>query len=252
MIAVISEYKYTDEELNKLKEQKVVVNYTLLPQFYSSYATEIEKINYTLIRKMNGIIFRLSNYYASTKDAIEYALYLKKPIKIITPEGITYKLNTKEEWKYSYKDTNNRNISIKHIVLLQFEQKRSEYYDKVNAIKAKEIYERAVEGIEESKEEIERFVRALASQYKMDIDYSNWVELCNTYRSIKFYYDNNIPYDLNRNEIFTCGAIEPDETPYFTSSMFDTSVNGYETYEEELYGDEILLEDMIYKGSVLV
>lgn len=91
MIAIISEYKYTNEELKKLREQKAVVNYTLLPQFYQSYAMEIAKINYTLIRRMNGIIFRLSDYYAGTKDAIEYALYLKKPVKIITPEGVTYK-----------------------------------------------------------------------------------------------------------------------------------------------------------------
>ena len=252
MIAIISEYKYTNEELKKLREQKAVVNYTLLPQFYQSYATEIAKINYTLIRRMNGVIFRLSDYYAGTKDAIEYALYLKKPVKIITPEGVTYKLDTQEEWKCSYRDTNNCNVSIKHAVLLQFEQRRSEYYNKVNAIKAKDIYNRAVEGIEETKEEIERFVRTFAPQYKMDVDYSNWVELCNTYKSIKFYYDNNIPYDLDRNEIFTRGATDPDDTPYFTSSMFDMSVNYYDSFEEESYGDETLLEDMIYKGGVLV
>ena len=252
MVAVISEYKYSKEEINTLTKQKAIVNYTLLPQFYQSYATEIAKINYTLIRRMNGIVFRLSDYYSGTKDAIEYALYLKKPVKIITPEGETYKLDTKEEWKYSYKDTNNRNVSIKHAVLLQFEQHRSEYYEKVNLIKAKETYERAVDGIEETKEEIERFVRALAPQYKVEIDYSNWVELCNAYRSIKFYYDNNIPYELDKNEVFTRGAIDPDDAPHFNSSMFDMSNNFYDTFEEELYGDQTLLEDMIYKGGVRI
>lgn len=251
MIAIISEYKYSKEELNTLAKQKAIVNYTLLPQFYQSYATEIAKINYTLIRRMNGIVFRLSDYYSGTKDAIEYALYLKKPIKIITPDGAVYKLQTKEEWKQTYHE-NRRYKSVKHTVLMEFEQHRSEYYDKVNAIKAKENYERAVDGIEETKEEIERFVRALAPQYKVEVDYSNWVELCNAYRSIKFYYDNNTPYELDKNEVFIRGAIDPDDTEFFNSSMFDMSNNFYAAFEEELYGDQTLLEDMIYKGGVRI
>lgn len=251
MIAVISEYKYSINELKKLKEQKAIVNYTLLPQFYQSYATEIAKINYTLIRRMNGVVFRLSKYYSGTKDAIEYALYLKKPIKIITSDGAVYKLQTKEEWKQTYRE-NGKYKSLKHIVLMEFEQHRSEYYEKVNLIKAKETYERAVYGIKETKEEIERFVRALAPQYKVEVDYNNWVELYNAYRSIKFYYDNNIPYELYKNEVFIRGAIDPDDTEFFNSSMFDMSNNFYAVFEEELYGDQTLLEDMIYKGGVRI
>ncbi|NCC99826.1 MAG: hypothetical protein EOL95_09050 [Bacteroidia bacterium] len=251
MIAVISEYRYSKEELNTLAKQKAIVNYTLLPQFYQSYAQEIAKINYTLIRRMNGIVFRLSDYYAGTKDAIEYALYLKKPIKIITPQGEVYKLHTKEEWKQTYHE-NGKYKSLKHTVLIEFEQHRSDYYEKVNLIKAKEVYERSVEGIEETKEEIERFVRALAPQYKIDVDYNSWVELCNAYRSIKFYYDSNIPYELDKNEVFTRGAIDPEDTPYFTASMFDMSNNFNDSFEEELYGDQTLLEDMIYKGGVRI
>ena len=67
MIAIISEYRYSKEELTKLKKQKAIINYTLLPQFYQSYAEEIAKINYTLIRRMNGIIFRLEEYYSELK-----------------------------------------------------------------------------------------------------------------------------------------------------------------------------------------
>src|SRR5574344_322282 len=251
MIAIISEYRYSKEELNRLRDQKAVVNYTLLPQFYQSYANEIARINYQLIKRMQGIVFRLEEYYAGTKDAIEYALYLKKAVKIITPDGIEYKLHTQEEWKKSYKE-NNRNVTIKHAVLIEFEQHRSDYYDKVNAVKAKEQYAIATEGITDTKEDIEKFVRAFAPQYKMDVDYRNWVELCVAYKSIQFYIDNNIPYDLNHNEIFTVGAIEPDETPYFTSAMFNTSISIYDSYEEESYGDESLLEDMIYKGGVRI
>lgn len=251
MIAVISEYRYPQPELIRLQEQKAVVNYTLLPQFYQSYALEIARINYTLIKKSTGIIFRLQDYYAGTKDAIEYALYLKKPVKIITPEGNTFKLDTKEEWKYSYKDTNNRNITTKHQVLLAFEEKRSSYYEAINLSKAKERYQFNTENITESQEEIERFVRALAPQYKIEVNYADWVELCQAYKSIKFYYDNNIPYELNRNEIYSSGAIEPEDTDYFTLDMFDTSNTVAIPYEEESFGDETLLEDTIYKGSVL-
>ena len=248
MLAIISEHRYNQQEMKKLQEQKAIVNYTLLPQFYQSYATEIARINYTLIKKSTGIIFRLQEYYAGTKDAIEYALYLKKPVKIITPDGV-YKLSTKEEWKQTYHE-NGKYRSLKHQVLLTFEEKRLEYYEKVNTIKAKAIYEHAVEGIEETKEEIERFVRALAPQYKVEVDYSNWVELCNAYRSIKFYYDSNIPYELDKNEVFMRGSIDPDDTSCFNSSMFNTSNNFYDTFEEELYGDQTLLEDMIYKEGL--
>lgn len=252
MIAIISEYRYSKEELTRLKEQKAVINYTLLPQYYQSYAEEIARINYTLIRRMNGIIFRLKEYYSGTKEAIEYALYLKKPIKIITPEGLEFKLSSKEEWKQSFKDDNNRNITYKHQVLVEFNRKRSEYYDILNAIKRRDKYMKATEDVVDSPEEIERFVRALAPQYKMNVNYSDWVELCMVYKQLQFYYNNNIPYDLDRNEIFTRGVIEPDETPYFTASQFDTTVNTYESYEEESYGDLNLLEDMIYKGGVCV
>lgn len=246
MIAVISEYRYPQPEIKKLQEQKAVVNYTLLPNFYQSYATEIARINYTLIKKSTGVIFRLQDYYAGTKDAIEYALYLKRPVKIITPEGETYKLDTKEEWKYSYKDTNNRNVTTKHQVLLAFEEKRSSYYEAINLSKAKESYERAVDGIQESQEEIERFVRALAPQYKVEVNYADWAELCQAYKSIKFYYDNNIPYDLTTIEIYK-SVITPDESEYFTEEMFYTTPINYDSYEEESFGNETLLEDTIYK-----
>lgn len=250
MIGIISEYKYTQEELKNLKG-KAIVNYTLLPQFYQSYAEEINRINYTLIRRMNGVIFRLEEYYAGTKDAIEYALYLKKPIKIIASDGTVYKLQTKEDWKQTYRE-DGRYKSSKHTVLMEFEQHRSEYYEKVNAVKAREVYDRAVEDITDSPEHIEAFVRALAPQYKIQVDYSNSVELCTAYKSIKFYYDNNIPYGLDKNEVFTRGVIDPDDTHYFNSSMFDTSNNFYDTFEEESYGDLTYLEDMIYKEGVRI
>ncbi len=251
MIAIISEYRYTLPELKKLKEQQAVVNYTLLPQFYQSYSQEITKINYTLIRKMQGVIFRLSEYYAGTKDAIEYALSLKKPVKIINSDGKEYKITSLDEWKVVYKDSNNRNEVHKHTVLLEFEQHRNKYYEHVNIIKAKEKYQQAVDGIEESKEEIERFVHAFAPQYKLDVNYNDWVEVCNAYRSLKFYYDNDMPYELNHNEVFTVGAMEPYETGYFDEAMFDMDVSIYDCIcTEENYGNETLLEDMIYKVGV--
>lgn len=251
MIAIISEYKYSKNELRKLQEQKAVINYTLLPQFYQSYAEEIQRINYQLIRKMNGIIFRLEEYYSGTKEAIEYALYLKKPIKIITPEGQEFKLQIQEDWKKSYK-LNRKTMTTKHPVLAEFDQKRSDYYEIKNAIKKEMSYKKATEDITETKEEIERFVRAFAPQYKIDIDYRDWVEVCTAYKSLKFYYDNCIPYDFDHNEIYTRGVIEPEYTPFFTKEMFDYSQVDYEVFEEESIGNETLLEDMIYKGGVCI
>jgi len=252
MIAIISEYRYSVPELRKLQEQKAVINYTLLPQFYQSYAEEITRINYSIIRRTEGVVFRLEDYYAGTKEAIEYALYLKKPVKIITPEGKTYKLCTKEEWKHSYKEPNKRNVTIKHQVLIDFEEKRNAYYEVVNTAKLTDKYNKATEGITDTKEEIERFVKAFAPQYKVDVNYSDWPDVCLAYKSLKFYYDNNLPYELDYNEMYSRGSITPEDTLYFTAEMFEDTSPDYDSYEEELFGNETLLEDMIYKGGVLV
>lgn len=247
MIAIISEHRYSEKELIDFRKQGVVVNYNALPQFYHSYAEEIEKVNCHLIknRTTQGIIFRIESYYAGTKDAIELALYMKKSIKIITPSG-TYKDLTSDDWRQSYKDADNKNHTIKHLVLQEFEERRNAYYDAKNLGKAKEVYNTAVEGIHEEKAEIERFVRTFAPLYKIDVDYSNPVELFNAYKNISFYYENNIPYELDSAEIFK-GAILPEDSNYFTADMFQAPEYDYENISVESFGDETLLEDVIYK-----
>lgn len=248
MVAIISEHRYSTEELKPILG-KAVVNYLQLPQFYQSKAREIERINKRLIQKAKAIIFRLETFYTGTRDAIEYALYLKKDIKVITPNQ-SYRLNTLEDWKTSYINSNTRRYIVeKHPVLELFEEKRNEYFAQVNAVKAQEKYSEATADITETKEEIERFVHTFAPLYKVDVNYSSFADICIAYKSLKYYYDNSIAYDLNFNEIYSVGNTSPEDTPFFNSLQFKT-VPEYDYFEEESYGDETLLEDTIYKGGI--
>jgi len=247
--AIISEFRYEQEQLNNLMKQDVVINYTLIPQFYASYNTELNKINHALVKRAPAIIFRLEELYSSTKDAIEYALYLKKPVKIITPEGVTYKDISLAEWKNTYTE-HGKTVTHKHPVLQLFDDARKEYFEFKNMRKARETIAQATEGISESEDNIKAFVAIMSRQYKLDVDWFDTASLYNAYRNLQWYLDNDIEYALDKNEVFTVGVIEPEESGFFTKEMFNYDCNNeFATEDCESFGDETLLEDVIYKGQ---
>lgn len=246
--AIISEYRYEQSKLKELMEQDVQVNYTLIPQFYASYNDELNKINHQLIKKAPAIIFRLEKLYASTKDAIEYALYLKKQVKIIAPDGTIYTNISKDEWKTSYTE-NNKQYTTKHAVLQMFDLARNEYFESKNRRKAIDTIEQATEGLSISEDECKAFVSIMSRQYKLDVDWFDTASLYNAYRNLQWYLEHDIDYALDKNEVFTVGVIEPEESGFFTKEMFDYNSNLYfGTAECESFGDETLFEDTIYKG----
>lgn len=233
MIGIITEQKYTNLELINLKKQGCIVNYTLIPPFYSNYNTELEKANNTLISKASGIIFRITTFYAGTKDAIERALYFKKPIRIYYDNKI-YDLKTIEDWRNStgYKSQYDSSTceNYKHPLLQIYEAQRAEYYEKLKQLKAKEYYEEASAGIQDTLEDVTKLVQTFAYEYDIDVDYNDTASICLAYKSIKYYLDNNIEYTnpVNSTEDNWCFSLD----------------------DEESFGNQTYLEDALYTDGI--
>lgn len=221
MIAIISEYKYSKNELEKLRQQGCVVNYTLMPQFYNDYNTELTKINNRLIYKASALIFRIENFYSGTKEAIEKALYYKKKCKIIYQDQ-TYVLTDITEWKHSYgygKDAH----TFKHKLLQIYEAQRSEFYENKKLQKAKERYELCTEGVNVSEEEVYRLVNTFKHLYDIQVDMECKQDVYMAYKSIAFYLENDIEY-----------SNEPQGEDF--------------PYEIISFGDPTYMEDYIYQN----
>lgn len=249
MIAIISEVKYTEDELNKLTKQGCIVNYTMIPQYYNSYSAELSRINSMLIYKAAGIIVKIDKFYASTKEAIEQALLKKKTVRIILPDA-EYILHKFEDWKNSEgygKDA----TSFKHPVLKLFEEQRREYFEVSKAVKKLETFKEYLDNLPEDGRQVEAFVRTFAPLYKLtdQVDYSDYGTVARAYKTINYYMDNNIPYDLDTAEIFN-GAITPEESGIFTSDMFQLNYP-YESPVDEIesFGDLNYMDDYVYKNE---
>lgn len=224
MIGVISEKRYDINELTNLRRQGCVVNYTLVPQYYQDYNAELTKANNALIYRASALIFRIETFFAGTKEALERALYYKKPCKVIYQDK-TYVLNTLDDWRYSRgygKDA----IHYKHPLLQEYEAQRKDYFEFHDRIVAKEQYELAVADVKESEEEVYRLVNNFKHLYDIDVNMDNKREVYLAYKSISFYLENDIEYS---NEP------QGEEFPYEIVS----------------FGDPVYLEDYIYKNKVV-
>lgn len=223
-IAIITEIPYEQTQLKKLTDQGVVVNYTLLPEYYNSYAEEINKINNALVWKAKGIIFKIGTFYAGTKEAIEKALYYKKPIKIIF-EDKEYKLNTLEEWK-STTGYGRQAKTFKHPLLQIYEDQRREYFDKQKQKRIEYQTQQATQGVTLPEEEVKRFVEQFHYLYDIEVDFNDTASVYLAYKSIQFYVDNDIEYA---------------NPPQSTEDEFP--------FEIISFGDLTYMEDFIYKNK---
>jgi hypothetical protein len=221
MIAIISEYRYTNEELKRLKEQGCIVNYTLMPQYYSDYNTELTKINNKLIYQASALIFRIETFYSGTKEAIEKALYFKKKCKIIY-ENESYTLTDLSEWKHSYGYGADAH-TFKHKLLQIYEAQRAEYYENKKLAKEKERYAVCTEGVTETEEEVYRLVNSFKHLYDIQVDMECKQDVYLAYKSIAYYLENDIEYS---NEP------QGEEFPYEIIS----------------FGDPTYMEDYIYQN----
>ena len=221
MIAIISEYKYNKNELEKLRQQGCVVNYTLMPQFYNDYNTELTKINNRLIYKASALIFRIENFYSGTKEAIEKALYYKKKCKIFYKDEV-YTLSTIDEWKYTAgygKDSE----TYKHKLLQIYEAQRAEFYENKRIQKERARYEICTEGIDVSEEEVYRLVNTFKHLYDIQVDMECKRDVYLAYKSIAYYLANDIEY-----------SNEPQGEDF--------------PYEIISFGDPTYMEDYIYQN----
>lgn len=235
MLPVISEHRFSNEELKNLKKKNMIVNYTLVPDNHDNYGDSLSKINNRLIYRYKQIVFKLEDYYYGTQKAIEFALFKKRSIKIITPEG-SYMLHTLEDWKQSFKEG-----TIKHPVLQIFEEKRREYKE---AQKAQQIKQQ-LEHIETTtEEEMLEFIHIFAVQYSIELPSYDILDISQMYQQLRWYFDNSLEYDLPRDNIYL-GSQHPDDTPFFTENMF--SFTQAEEYQTEYFGDQTYFEDTIYQ-----
>lgn len=248
-VAIITENKLDKELETKLEEQGAVINYKAMPEFYNSYADEIDKINHSLIRRAKIIVFKLDKYYYNTQKVIEYALFLGKQCRIDT-EDKKYFIKSTNEWKYK-----GASSSYEHPVLIKFKESRREYYTKLELQQEARKYEKYQElkPTNITEDEMKTFVHTFARLYKLDIDYTDNDSYIDLYLNIKYYIDNDIEYCLDINEIYEIGAIAPEDTP-FKNFKFKIPSPCYGDGEEviESFGDMNYLEDVIYKEKVMM
>ena len=225
MVGIISEYKYSNEELIKLRKQGCVVNYTLMPQTYANYSEELTKINNRLIARSSALIFRIETFFSGTKEAIERALYFKKKCKIIY-EGKEYILQTLDDWKVTTGYGSNA-VTYKHILLQTYEDQRRNYFEQQQAKKLAAQYDIALEGVEESEEEVYRLVNQFKHLYDIQVDMDSKREVYLAYKSIAYYLEHDIEY-----------SNEP------------TSTDDEFPFEIVSFGNLDYLEDYIYKNQM--
>lgn len=178
----------------------------------------------TYAREAVSFILDPKRLYAINIKNIEYLVNTNHPVNIKLGDK-TWKHITKEEWRYSYKDDKTRRTyTIKHEVLLLFETKREEYFEKVNRAKAKDNYNRVTNALypngEPTEQELESFLDTWAKAYDIEFNRDDKLDMLNKAASIHYYLDHNI-------DIANPGT-EPDVV---------------------YVGDENLFEDMVYKSN---
>lgn len=229
---VISEKKLTDEEIQEYIDRG----------YRFAYGYENPVIKY---KESVGIL--LDTMYKSTMDLINDLLYKKHNVTIKYDDK-TYKLNTLDEWQVTHQSDKDmlKQVTYRHPILQIYEEKRREYFEKLRIAKRKSQYEELSEsyGIANipSEEEIDGFLKAFAHLYQVDVDYSDHLSKLKNYYQIMFYLDNDVPY---ANEPI---GISPADEPMFRPEMFQT-IPYEEPIEIESFGDEIYLEDYVYKNA---
>lgn len=216
MAIVIKETRFTKEELKKYLDK--------------GYRCAVSNgVDFPKVHKNEPVAFILSEYklYSINMRQIEWL--------IKTNHRVTVKLNnetwsrlTLDEWHgASYKDSKNsrRWITPKHKVLIMYENKRNAYYEKLNAIKAKQIYD-SVESLYINEEipsdiELQTFIDTWSKAYDVQVDFNNKADVLLKYKVLKYYVDNNLDVSIPETE--------PDVV---------------------YVGDENLFEDLIYKGDI--
>lgn len=251
-ILIIADSKcYTQEQLNEFAAQDIAVNYTLIDPTLGQDFSYLHSINKDLIKQCPNIIFKVKNFYQTTRKEIEYALVLRKykpgynsNIRIDVDDK-QFRIKHIEEWRNLYETTFSRQ-TMKHPVLIMFENSLAMYKQKLavqqQATKDEHVYKKYT-----NLEEITSWCRAFAPQWKVDIDYNDVDSIARGYEQMQFYFENNIPYDLDFTEIYK-GAIHPMDDGLFNEEMF--VLPPYSIDDEELietFGNSDYMDDEVQK-----
>lgn len=235
---LIAEYKLTDEQINNYKNRGFRVYYGYeKPKAYKGEAV--------------GIL--LDTMYKSTIDTIEYLLYTKHNL-VLKYKDVDYKLQSLDEWHRTYTE-NKRTMHIKHPLLIEYEGKRQDYLDELAKQKEQKKLEDLMEyyDIVNEPEDLDSFVSIFSRLYNLDVDMSNKIEKIISYKQLKTYLDLGLPYrdedvsseSLEAQQFMYSNCIDKSETPF--SNLGFIEVEDVEPIEIETFGNEIYLEDTIYK-----
>ena len=214
---VISEYKLDKETIKQYRDKGYEVY----------YGYEKPHIN-----KGESVGFLLDTMYPSTIDMIIGLLYRKIKSKItVKYKDQTYTLQVPDDWEYKYKDSKTEKyIKVQHPLLIEYLDKRREYFEKENKKTALAHTNYVLEYFnQEIPEDLDSILETFARLYEVDVDYNSLESKLLAYASIKYYLDNDIEY--SREIIGT----DPDDEAQFNCIAF---------------GDETYLEDMIYQNSL--
>ena len=239
---LISEYKLDTETINNYK----------LKGFRVAYGYENPKIN-----KGEAVGFLLDSMYKSTIDLIEYLLYTKHKI-ILKYKNNQYKLQSLDEWKLSYRE-GHRTFYKKHPILIEYEAKRLDYLEQLertkNKIKQEELLEKY--NFQNKPKDLDAFVDTFSRLYNLNVDLNDDVSKIICYNQIQGYMELGLTYMYD--DLVTAHTLEGQTFMYsncidiYEQDIFKPEAFKQVPYEEPIsittYGNEIYLEDTIYKRS---
>lgn len=161
-------------------------------------------------------------------------LYRKKrSIITLKYKDKLYTIDCLTDWQEKHWDgVTKHNVTTNHPVLSEYYNKRAEYKEHHELVKANESMSILLDYFNNKiPDDLDTMLSTFARLYQLDIDYDSLDSKLRAYMNIKFYLDNNIEYC---NDII---GVNPTEESRFEVTM---------------YGDIEYLEDVAYREGVLI
>ena len=226
---IISEYKISNEQKQRYEKQNIRFAYG-----YEDYT----------IKSKEAVGFLLKDLYKSTIDLIEKLLYFKHNVTLKLDDKV-YTLHSLDDWKYTIQSPKDalKTRTQTHPVYQAYLDKRREFLNKQKTMQIT-IKNQYILDTYKDHEIDEAFLDAFKFRYQIDYDPESMPDKLNAYNQLKFYIDNNIEYES------PAPVIPYDETPF--AQLVDTSyLSQVEEPDITSYGNELFLEDVVYKTSTI-
>ena len=148
----------------------------------------------------------LRELYPSTISLIESLLYFKHNITL-KYQGKQYKLDSLDDWKYTYQDPNDQ-IKVKtdrHVIYQAYLEQQKEYklarLDKARMNLFKRYYELNPELEAMSDDRIVTYLEELAPLYEVDYDQNDRLSLIVSYIQVNYYINHDFDYSRPAGDI---------------------------------------------------